>query len=977
MPLADYKPWRAAQSASRFTLGVALGCGVALSAQAFTPISGPIAALSSAPTNVVILLDSSSSMVINPVDGETRLDLARAVAKELISDNRHLRFGLFGFRDTLGTGAGRDAPGGQLLVEVGSIASDSADGMERINALYAGLDSFNPGNNPADLSRWAEAPLAESYYELSRYLRGLRAFYPQTTLEAGRTQFVSPIQYRCQRNIGLVLTGGQPTYDNQFPTTLGQEPDGNNPALPGAFNIPNWDGDASGDVTSADPSVPGSTFYLNDMAQFAFDIDMRKSGLGSDLAGGNWDDPDFAVQNMRTHILGFSREEPRLRAAAGAGGGSYHYLGDRDQLRAALGAAFNARPVVAGSGGGAMADAEVLALGSTGYYRSLFDPQAWSGTLQRLLIGADGQLETELWSTDSTFTPTRRAGLFQTWRQQAGTTAAAAVGLNAATYSGLTVGQRDALDAAALNAGLSGVSAGQGLLDWARGVDVPGLRRRSVLLGDIINSAPLLVAAGQTSPGTTAAYRSRKSAALSESLVVGANDGFLRVFDAATGAHRFSFLPAAMYASLGVRAQADYGAASAHSSGVDGRIALADVQLDEVWSTLVASGFGAGGKGLVAVRLFDEAQGDAALGALWEVNASQPGLAALGHVYGKPVITTLDGRSLLITGNGYGSSDGAAALMIFDLASGALLRQLDVPARPGESSANGLSAAVLHQDANGRSSVFAGDLHGQLWKFDLSGASAEWSVAHEGAPLFRGQAHQPITQAPQVAYSARARADLVFFGSGKLLEPNDLADRSVQAFYAVKDVEALPASGSLTPARLQLQQIQAVPLSSPAGTFRQSTGNQVDWSAQYGWRLPLEADGSPLGEKVTRDLLVRDARVYFTTGYIEPGADPCQTRANGWLMVLSLDSGAMLQVATIDTSGDGRVDGSDARVAGKRLDIGLPGDLTVLGREPHEEPTEQAGCEDDVIMVQGSSDLASITTRPNCQFRRIMWRQRM
>src|SRR5690606_2323740 len=208
------------------------------------------------------------------------------------------------------------------------------------------------------------------------------------------------------------------------------------------------------------------------------------------------------------------------------------------------------------------------------------------------------------------------------------------------------------------------------------------------------------------------------------------------------------------------------------------------------------------------IRLFDAARGNGARGALWEVNTSDH--ATVGHIYGRPIMVQLSGRSVLVTGNGYGSSAGTAALLIFDLETGILLRQLDVTSRAGASSDNGLSAPVLQYDAAGSArAAFAGDLQGQLWKFDLSDPDpARWSVAHAGAPLFRAAADQPITGPPQLHPGMRDGRDLVLFGTGKFMEAADLTDTSIQAFYAVLDVPTLPAGG-LAPAQLQEQQIDS------------------------------------------------------------------------------------------------------------------------------------------------------------------------
>ncbi|QIB50898.1 pilus assembly protein [Pseudomonas sp. OIL-1] len=944
-----------------FALGMTLAC----SANAFTPLSGPVLSASSVSPNVVMLFDSSSSMVMNRIDGDTRLNIARDAAKDVISDNRDVRFGLFTFR------SGTNAPGGLLRVPVGSIAAGTATGESRFNAINSALDDINPGSGRSGLT-WT--PLAESYYEVTRYMRGLRAFYPQSDAEQNREQFNSPVEYRCQKNFGLVLTDGLPTYDNQFPATLAEDPAGNNSQVSGVFNLPNWDGDSQGDVNSPNPSTEGSTFYLDDIARFALDTDMRNTGDGTDQAGKSWDDPTFPTQNMKTFTVGFALDDSRLRDTATAGGGKYYTASDRTELKEALRTALREIMASSGSGGGATVDSQVLQAGTSRYYQSKFNPKDWSGSLSAHTLNAEGEPGAVLWSTDSTFTPANRPGVFQTWRLAHDATLAGPVALNGATRAMLAPVQQTILDNAAVQAGLIG-EAGQILLNWVRGQNVAGLRARTSLLGDVINASPVLVARHQATSGAPAAYRSSKQQ-LIESLVVGANDGFIRVFDTA-GQHRYSFLPAGLHASLGARARSDYSNGNNHRSGVDGRLSVADIPLSDIWSTVAATGFGAGGKGLAAIRLFDATTGNNAIGALWEINAADPGWEDLGHIYAQPVLARLDDRSVLITGNGYGSAAGTASLLVIDLATGVLIRKLDVTSREDATEGNGLSAPVLHDDGSGNYSVFAGDLHGQLWKFDLSDAdSTDWSIAHGGVPLFTANANQPITVRPQVHRSADANGSLVFFGTGKLMEQADLTDTSLQSFYAVLDASSLPAGG-LAPANLQAQQIDSATVSDGAGgTFRRVSVNPVDWASQYGWRLPLISGAQAIGERVTRDFAVRDGKVSFNTGYIKPDTDPCMTQGAGWLMVLSLDNGSMAPGKFLDTNNDNNVDNDDEQVAGKDLDIGLPGDINIVRREDDPEIT-QTGCAPDIILVQGSSGVAVVTATATCRFDRINWRQRM
>ena len=954
------------QRISGMLAGLVLGLCMALPTQAFTPFSGPILSASLVAPNVVLLFDNSSSMVLNQVDGETRLEVAREATKTAIANNRHLRFGLFTFREpTLGD----RGPGGVLLVEAGSVSADSAEGVARFHALNQALDGLGP--DPQNIN---STPLAESWYEVSRYLRGMRAFYPQTQTESARDAFVSPIEYRCQKNLGLIVTGGLPTYDDQFPDNLLDEPDGSNPQLAGSFNLPDWDGDNADLAPGAGPSTEGGHFYLDDIARFAHETDLRRGG--TDQAGRSWDDPQFPLQNLHTSIIGFTLDDPRLGLVASAGNGRYFTASDRAQLQAQLQEALNdaarQNSAATGSGGGAGSDSQQLAAGVSRYYQTGFDAADWSGSLRAYQLNATGRPDTLLWTTDNTFTPGSPAGDFQTWRKAESGVAAGAVALDSNGWAALTPMQQQQLETEAQRAGMTGSDLGQRLLNWVKGSADADLRNRSRLLGDIIHSAPVLVGAGHhplsgNQGQDYEAYQQQRLGSMTEAILVGANDGFLRLFDT-LGQHLYSYLPAAAHSGLGVRARPDYRGGNQHRSGVDGRITVADARLGQHWSTLAAAGLGAGGKGLFAVRLFDAAGGNAARGVLWEVDADQ--LDALGHIYAQPVITRLNGIPVLITGNGYGSTARHAALLIFDLHSGALLKQLDVSDKPGAGRANGLSAPVLQFDANGEpQAAFAGDLHGQLWKFELTGSVDSWQAAYAGQPLFTAGEGQSITVQPSLHPNMTGDADLLLFGTGKLLEAVDLTDTRAQAFYAVLDAPSL-SPGGLTPASLQ-QQRMSTRLDPDSGhKVRTVETTPVDWNSRSGWYVAL--DDVP-GERVTRTAVIRHSRVMFTTGYIHTeNDDPCLTHAGGWLMTVALDSGGTPASIVLDTNDDGRVDHGDIPAIGLELDVGLPGELSLIDRDV---PGQQPGCSAEVYLVQGSNDLAVLTGQPECQFSRIMWRQ--
>ena len=164
----------------------------------------------------------------------------------------------------------------------------------------------------------------------------------------------------------------------------------------------------------------------------------------------------------------------------------------------------------------------------------------------------------------------------------------------------------------------------------------------------------------------------------------------------------------------------------------------------------------------------------------------------MGLTYSQPQIARLnDGTWAAIFGNGYNSASERAFLYIVNLSTGALIKK--IPTNTAIS--NGLSTPRLYDSNNDKiiDFVYAGDLQGNMWKFDLSGAtSASWGLGNGGNPLFIARNSsipakvQPITAQPTVGAHPSGGV-LVYFGTGSYLTNADVSDTTVQSFYAIWD----------------------------------------------------------------------------------------------------------------------------------------------------------------------------------------------
>ncbi len=358
-------------------------------------------------------------------------------------------------------------------------------------------------------------------------------------------------------------------------------------------------------------------------------------------------------------------------------------------------------------------------------------------------------------------------------------------------------------------------------------------RKRASRHGDIVNSR-IWYLEGRPSGAYTrenhAGFRAT-AAARPPMLYVGANDGMLHGFDATTGEEKIAYVPEGRHAGLVALTRPGY----VHAYHVDGSPFSGDLYLGPRgssdparWRTYLAGFPGAGGRGYFVLDVTDPGAFAAENAAGLVVLDRTSDLAMdpdIGHLTGEPVsepgdaatsrqITQMnDGRWALVMGNGYNSRNENAVLLIQYLDGAKELRK--IPTGKADGRGNGLSAARL-VDLNGdriADVAYAGDLLGQLWKFDLSATDpGAWHVAFSGQALFtargpgQGGAAQPITTAP--VWKAHPEGGLMLaFGTGRNLSVADRADTRKQTVYGIHDdtrvsraktVNPLTGSGTVT-----------------------------------------------------------------------------------------------------------------------------------------------------------------------------------
>jgi len=453
-------------------------------------------------------------------------------------------------------------------------------------------------------------------------------------------------------------------------------------------------------------------------------------------------------------------------------------------------------------------------------------------------------------------------------------------------------------------------------VDYLRGSDALEVkksgtfRNRSRPLGDIINSDPFFVGSesfgNQKLPGTEgstyAAHLSVK-ASKPEMVYVGANDGMLHGFDAETGVERLAHVPNAVFPNLNTLTDPLY----THRYFVDGSPKAADAYFAGAWHTVLVEPLAGGGRAVFALDITDPTA-HAPSKVLWEYTDTD-----LGYPLGEASIVRMaNGEWAAVFGNGYLSDNDRAVLYVVNIETGALIRKIDTGAGDA-SSQNGLAAPTVVDTNNDRiaDAAYAGDLMGNMWKFDLSGATvASWDVAYKtgvtNRPLFVTEAPdgtmQAITAKPAVGRHPGGGV-VVLFGTGKYMEPSDRivpSPAQVQTFYGLHD-----DGTRITGGRSALKEQKVVAEVSAFGFDLRLTTDYEPGPSDRGWFMDLPT----LGERQISRPVLRGGRIIFTT--LIPNTEMCGNGGTSWLMEVDAITGSRLDETPFDLNGDGKFNSAD------------------------------------------------------------------
>lgn len=500
-----------------------------------------------------------------------------------------------------------------------------------------------------------------------------------------------------------------------------------------------------------------------------------------------------------------------------------------------------------------------------------------------------------------------------------------------------------------------GMTDGAAVVDYLRGVRTGETaqiyRIRAHLLGDMVNAEPLVIREPDRNYldldyGTFKSTKSNRPRVVFQV----SNDGMAHAFDALTGAELWAYVPNMLISNakdpinpgtslLNTRSRKN---AFNHYFLLDGTPVSGDVdfanagttgQTPTDWRTIVVGGMGKGGRGYYALDVTSTTAADeatAAAKALWEFprsisDASKRAevMLDMGYSYGKPIIVKTEAKGWVVllasgynngTGAGESGGDGLGHLYVVNAKTGDLIADLVTTGCHASPTANACGLAhfntyIENKDKDNTAEMaYGGDLHGNLWRFDLRGTTvAGWSVS-KMAVLRSGGAGstvQPITTVPELAKITVSGVDkyMVYIGTGLFLGRTDLPcppagscawtpnaqSTQTQTMYGLVDTRTTTTLADPLRSTLVAQTY------TTSGSNRTMTTNAVSLTTKNGWYVDFTN-----GERLATDSAIASGTLVFTSAI--PSTTPCIPGGSSWLYAIDYATGGRVEGSTYSGS---------------------------------------------------------------------------
>ncbi len=634
--------------------------------------------------------------------------------------------------------------------------------------------------------------------------------------------------------------------------------------------------------------------------------------------------------------------------------------------------------------------------GGNSAYQGGYDTTGWPGSVRRYQLDAAGVPATVLWDAGCLLTGgtcAEPAGInpARDPNDRVIVTSDGAPGTGRAfRWTSLTGAQKNALNqkpgaAACAGSGPECDTYGSDRLDYLRGKRdleatgaTPLLRQRVSLLGAVVNGEPAYVSSPRSgyhdmfptgSPEADAAaldeddsYAGYQNAQRKRDpmVYVGANDGMLHAFDAATGKEAWAYIPDVLIRNgrLASSTLRDAGL----TPGADAKPRERDVFINGKWRTILLGSLRLGGRGVYALDVtMPKPAGETSAATavpLWEFSSgetpsadSDPPCAlgsrtcpSLGYTYDSANVARIkyDNKWVALVSSGYfpANADAAArpgdiseaaakrtSLLVIDLETGKLIREIKTSTAPqlgalgGTFKTFGLSTPMVYDEGGDEVDdlAYAGDLAGNLWRFDLSSDKpADWTVDLMFRSTGNGgaakQGDQPIVFNPTALRDPVTRRPILVFGTGKYLGEDDRTSAiPEQAFYGIRDYGTASTAYPIMVNQLITQTLgqdadntrKVTGYIAPTGTLPSGTpvmrvptevsGKPAVASVvAHGWRMPLKIT-TEKGERAQRRAIpLPSANVALLYGLIPKSDDPCDPGARYSIMALDAATGAAI-----------------------------------------------------------------------------------
>lgn len=884
----------------------------------------------------------------------SRIDVAKAVIANLIQDTEDVKFGLMRFNYK---------QGGRVVKAIQSVTGNETYKTELVAAVN-GL--------PAS----GYTPLAETLAEAGLYYAGDKSWfnekgdYTDDLLTTSDT-YVSPMDYRCQKNYIILMTDGDPTEDNDWKLKDGLYINGDKI------------GDYDNDGNSGDSTSDYSSDYLDDVAQYLYTNDCNP-GLGTG-------DISFERQNIITYTIGFQTDQQLLEDTAQNGGGSYYNTSSISGLSEAFTSILSKIKEVNASYVSPVIPVSNMNQTYAGndLYLGFFMPGEkgrWSGNVKKFGLGSDGEIldadgvaatntngkikdnARSYWSDIADGPDVTEGGLGEVLQGNSSRTLYTYLGTNAdltdttnlfsTSNSDLTFTELGVTDNIKKDTVITDIIALES--DWK--------------MGDVLHSQPVVVGYDTDNDGFS-----------NESYIfVGTNRGPMHAFKDSDGSEVWGFIPREQLSRLQLL-----------SDNIDDHDYYVDappIVYDDGTNKTLFFGERRGGHNYYALDITNPAvptfkytvgQDILAL-ADSNIDGDVDGTDAnLGQSWSSPSVHkiktgTTTSESVFLIAGGYdekqdedapvGNDTKGKAVFTIDITDGSL----------SALNFNAVNSGMTHciTDATGFDSdedtytdrVYAGDLNGNMWAFEDEDVDATDSIiggdgTWTGRKLFSAGGRK-IFYSPDILLEEGE--DMIFFGTGDRADPEETG--VVNRIYAIRNNwENATTFTTLTESDLVNVTDNLIQL----GTDIQKEATAVSLENSRGWFFELENPG----EKIISSVIVYNGVLYFTTYEPEPAdapdlVDPCaQAGGLGISRFYAVDYLTGGAVQDYDESTD-ETDGE-----GKTVTYGKRDRSKVIGSSIASSPVVAVFASGAVIYVGVEGGIETIDPVEDLSMNRFYWRQ--